>query len=141
MRYADSLYRLRFQILRRDNFTCQYCGQHAPDVRLEVDHIVARANGGTDDASNLVTACFACNRGKQRLHLGDSYVGRSRQQQSEPALEPIRQLLAEGPKTAKELARLTGYRLGTMRIFLRRIPDAVHDRPFGDVPWRLQTSS
>lgn len=55
---------VRFDVFRRDNFTCQYCGQKSPDVTLECDHIVAVANGGSDDPSNLITACFDCNRGK-----------------------------------------------------------------------------
>ncbi len=36
----------RFDILRRDKFTCQYCGRSAPDVELHVDHIIPRAKGG-----------------------------------------------------------------------------------------------
>lgn len=57
--------RLRFQILERDGFRCQYCGARAPDVDLEVDHIVSVADGGTNDETNLISACFRCNRGKK----------------------------------------------------------------------------
>lgn len=56
---------LRFEVLRRDAFTCQYCGAKAPDVKLQADHIVPRAAGGTDESSNLITACVACNIGKR----------------------------------------------------------------------------
>jgi hypothetical protein len=56
--------RVRMEILKRDRFTCAYCGAHPPDVLLEVDHIVPRAAGGTDDPQNLTTACWNCNRGK-----------------------------------------------------------------------------
>jgi hypothetical protein len=55
---------VRFDVFRRDNFTCVYCGGQSPDVTLECDHKVAVANGGTDDMNNLVTACWDCNRGK-----------------------------------------------------------------------------
>jgi hypothetical protein len=55
---------VRFEIFKRDGFICQYCGRHPPDVVLEPDHIVAVANGGTNDPANLATACFDCNRGK-----------------------------------------------------------------------------
>lgn len=55
---------LRFQILRRDSFTCRYCGRSAPDVPLEVDHVIAEALGGSSDPSNLVTSCEECNGGK-----------------------------------------------------------------------------
>lgn len=55
---------IAFQVFLNDSFTCVYCGQHPPNVALEVDHIIPRAEGGTDDRSNLATACFRCNRGK-----------------------------------------------------------------------------
>jgi len=54
----------RFRIFERDCFTCQYCGQKPPEVILEADHIVSKKDGGRDDDINLITACFACNRGK-----------------------------------------------------------------------------
>jgi hypothetical protein len=56
--------KIRFEIFKRDEFACQYCGRTPPSIILEVDHIVAVANGGTDDLINLITACFDCNRGK-----------------------------------------------------------------------------
>lgn len=56
--------RTRFEIFKRDNFTCSYCGKRPPDVLLEVDHIIPRAAGGSDDADNLTTACWECNSGK-----------------------------------------------------------------------------
>lgn len=56
--------RLRYEILRRDNHACRYCGATAPDVKLTVDHVVPVALGGTDDPSNLVAACLDCNAGK-----------------------------------------------------------------------------
>lgn len=56
--------RLRFEIFRRDNHTCRYCGASAPDVTLEPDHVVPVTLGGTDEPSNLVTACQDCNSGK-----------------------------------------------------------------------------
>lgn len=60
----------RFEIFKRDGFTCQYCGRKPPDVILEVDHIHPRALGGDDDEMNLVTSCFDCNRGKSAKELG-----------------------------------------------------------------------
>lgn len=65
--------RVRWQVLERDRFTCQYCGWGAPDVRLQVDHIVPRSQGGQDDVTNLVAACFDCNMGKTDRHLSDAY--------------------------------------------------------------------
>ena len=57
--------KLRWQILVRDNFTCQYCGQRASeDVILEVDHKISVADGGSNEPDNLITACRKCNQGK-----------------------------------------------------------------------------
>jgi len=54
----------RFRIFQRDNFTCQYCGRRAPDVQLHVDHAQPQSNGGSDESSNLLTACQDCNLAK-----------------------------------------------------------------------------
>lgn len=56
--------RTRFEVLRRDNHTCRYCGGTAPDVKLTVDHVTPVALGGSDDPRNLVAACRDCNAGK-----------------------------------------------------------------------------
>jgi hypothetical protein len=56
--------RLRYEILRRDNHACRYCGRAAPDVALTVDHVTPVVLGGTDDPTNLATACTDCNAGK-----------------------------------------------------------------------------
>ena len=63
--------KLRFEVFKRDKFTCQYCGKRPPDVVLEIDHIVPKAKGGEDNSGNLTTACFDCNRGKSDNPLGD----------------------------------------------------------------------
>lgn len=56
---------LRFEILKRDAFCCTYCGARPKDgVRLQVDHIKPKAEGGTDDPKNLTTSCEDCNGGK-----------------------------------------------------------------------------
>ena len=59
----------RFRILQRDNFKCAYCGKVAAETELEVDHIMPRSKGGSDEETNLVTACFQCNRGKRDRNI------------------------------------------------------------------------
>jgi len=56
--------RQRFEIFKRDNFTCQYCGRTPPAVVLEIDHITPVSKGGDGHSINLITACFDCNHGK-----------------------------------------------------------------------------
>jgi hypothetical protein len=62
--------RLRWRVFMRDNFTCKACGRgkakHA-GLEIEVDHIVAYANGGETELNNLQTLCKECNRGKSNL--------------------------------------------------------------------------
>lgn len=54
----------RFEVFKRDVFTCQYCNAKPPKVPLEVDHIIPVSKGGKNNLDNLITACFDCNRGK-----------------------------------------------------------------------------
>ena len=54
--------RTRFEVLRRDNYTCRYC--RSADNPLRVDHVTPVALGGTDNPTNLVAACQDCNAGK-----------------------------------------------------------------------------
>jgi hypothetical protein len=61
----------RFEIFKRDGFTCQYCGRRPPEVVLEVDHVEPQSLGGSDEEINLVSSCFDCNRGKSAKRLGD----------------------------------------------------------------------
>jgi hypothetical protein len=66
--------RLRFEILRRDNHQCHYCGAKAPDVLITVDHVIPTTLGGSDDPSNLVAACGPCNSGKSSVPADASLV-------------------------------------------------------------------
>lgn len=56
--------KVRFDVFKRDCFICQYCGKTPPLVILEIDHIHPVSKGGNNNADNLLTACFDCNRGK-----------------------------------------------------------------------------
>jgi len=49
-------------ILRRDGFTCQYCGSN--EGPMTVDHVIPKRLGGADTWNNLVCACFKCNNRK-----------------------------------------------------------------------------
>jgi hypothetical protein len=63
--------RLRFEVFKRDYFTCRYCGAQPPDVVLVVDHIVPVAAGGASSLENLITACEPCNQGKAAKSLSE----------------------------------------------------------------------
>ncbi|MEK6936278.1 MAG: HNH endonuclease [Nanoarchaeota archaeon] len=57
--------KIRFEILKRDNFTCQYCGKKSPEVELEVDHIEPYSKTKNNNPENLISSCKDCNRGKR----------------------------------------------------------------------------
>lgn len=75
--------KIRFEVFKRDSFTCQYCGSKAPDVILEVDHIKPVKEGGDNDLMNLITSCFNCNRGKGKREIKDSSVIEKQRRQIE----------------------------------------------------------
>lgn len=59
--------RLRFTILKRDNFSCKRCGRSPakdPSIILHVDHIIPWSKGGETVIENLETLCEQCNLGK-----------------------------------------------------------------------------
>lgn len=64
-RSADIATGLRFDVLSRDGFRCQYCGVSVEEgALLHVDHRFPKSKGGLDTLENLVTACIDCNLGK-----------------------------------------------------------------------------
>ena len=84
--------KMRFEVFKRDKFTCQYCGRTAPDVILEVDHIKPVAEGGTNDLINLVTSCKDCNRGKGKRELSDDSAVKVQQEQLKELAKKSEQL-------------------------------------------------
>ena len=66
----DPSLRLRFKVMKRDNFTCVQCGASpAKDssVELHIDHIKPWSLGGETIFENLQTLCTKCNYGKGNL--------------------------------------------------------------------------
>ena len=59
--------KLRYQVLKRDNFKCCYCGASPSkdsSVELHIDHIIPWSKGGETNLENLQTLCSKCNLGK-----------------------------------------------------------------------------
>ena len=57
--------KMRYDVLKRDDFKCKKCGVTAKDgAKLHVDHIVPVSKGGKTTLSNLQTLCDRCNLGK-----------------------------------------------------------------------------
>jgi 5-methylcytosine-specific restriction protein A len=64
--YGTAWDKLRLYILRRDAGICQHCRKTTGELHTgnEVDHIVPKFEGGTDDESNLQTICREAHRRK-----------------------------------------------------------------------------
>lgn len=84
--------RLRFEVFKRDSFTCQYCGRKAPDVLLQVDHIQPKSKKGKDTIINLITACRDCNLGKTNNLLSENTVMEKQRKQLEELQQKKEQL-------------------------------------------------
>jgi len=69
----NRLLKTRFEIFKRDNFTCQYCGRNVKEdkIKLHVDHIIPLSKNGTWEKKNLTTACEECNIGKADILLNE----------------------------------------------------------------------
>lgn len=110
---------LRFEVFKRDRFQCGYCGRTPPDVLLEVDHILPRAAGGTDEITNLLTACWDCNRGKGSKLLEE---GRSAVVSAE-TIENERERMAQAKAHAELLAEVEEWRRDQVDLVLARWSD------------------
>jgi 5-methylcytosine-specific restriction protein A len=71
----------RARVLSRDGFECQLRGPRCAVLATEVDHVLNVANGGTDDMSNLVSACTPCHRDKSQR---EAQAGRNRGKRQPP---------------------------------------------------------
>jgi hypothetical protein len=73
---------IRYAVLKRVKFRCELCGVSADKRALEVDHIVPRNKGGSDDESNLQALCYRCNAMKRDTddtdfrHMAEGYKHR-----------------------------------------------------------------
>lgn len=61
----------RRTLYKRDNNTCQYCGNHSSTNNLSIDHVVPRSKGGKTTWENCVLACVDCNAKKADRLLSD----------------------------------------------------------------------
>lgn len=63
--------KVRNAIFERDNYMCVYCKENFDTDQLHIDHIRPKSKGGTDDITNLATACAGCNLSKGSKILSD----------------------------------------------------------------------
>jgi 5-methylcytosine-specific restriction endonuclease McrA len=87
-------------ILRRDNFTCQYCG-NSSNI-LTVDHIRPKSRGGKTSWTNIVVACKPCNLKKGNRNLQDTGM-RLRKTPSKPDYLFFHFSIPSGPESHLEI--------------------------------------
>lgn len=63
--------KIRFEVFKRDSFSCQYCGRSAPAVVLHLDHVQPVVRDGDESVFNYITSCQDCNLGKGSRELSD----------------------------------------------------------------------
>lgn len=121
-------YALRWAVLIRDNFTCQYCGQKAPNVKLEVDHVVSVEDGGYDTLENLKTSCWACNRGRSGLSIQLKRKGASAPYKPyiplpirKTRLDEVLELMKEKPLTANDIAQQLDIDIRYAHVLVNRL--------------------
>lgn len=54
-------------LVERDGLRCHYCDCLMTYEQAQVDHVLAKARGGSDAPFNLVLACYKCNHLKSTL--------------------------------------------------------------------------
>lgn len=96
--------KLRFDVFKRDSFTCQYCGSVPPNVVLEIDHINPVSLGGDNSIDNLITSCFECNRGKAANSL--SGIPKTIKQKAQTLKEQEAQITAYNELVKEKASRL-----------------------------------
>jgi hypothetical protein len=102
--------KLRFEVFRRDKFTCQYCGAKAPDVLLQCDHIEPHSKGGADHILNLITSCKDCNGGKGARRISE-----------EATLQKTRAQLEELEARRQQLEMMAQWRTSLVSLQAREV--------------------
>lgn len=75
---------VRYEVLKRAKGRCEACGVSARKTQIDVDHIVPRAKGGSNDITNLQALCRTCNAQKRDrddtnfIEVQDSYDHREK---------------------------------------------------------------
>lgn len=111
---------LRFEVFKRDSFTCQYCGRSAPEVLLEVDHITPVSKGGDNSMINLVTSCRDCNRGKSAKELSDNSSVKAQKKQLDE-LQQRKEIMEMMVQWRKELMEIEEVEIDTIEDYIESI--------------------
>jgi len=119
---------MRAYVVERAAQRCEYCHRHQEDsplAALQLEHIVPRKHGGTDDVDNLAAACIDCNLRKGPNLTGvDPDTG-----QITPLFDPRRQAWTDHLRwDGLELVGLTAIGRTTIRVLDLNSDDRIEVR-------------
>lgn len=112
---------LRFEILRRDKFTCKYCGASAGETELHVDHVIPESLGGTSTPENLVASCKDCNSGKSGRMLDEATVSETKRN-AELWAEAMQLAVDEREEVLMEQDELRAWFVDEWRMWMPNVP-------------------
>lgn len=120
-------YEVKEYLLHLNEHTCQYCKGLSNDNILEVEHIISKANGGTNKLSNLTLACKACNSLKGSLNL-DTWLLKLKKSKSKVNMERVKniELIIKNkgkPIFYKDAAKVNSSRNAILRMLERYTDD------------------
>lgn len=88
----------RLAIYIRDGFSCAYCGRDLKDAEpqeINLDHLLPRSAGGSNEATNLITSCKSCNCSRQDKPWIDYATGGARDRIEQLRNRPLNVKLAK----------------------------------------------
>jgi 5-methylcytosine-specific restriction endonuclease McrA len=101
-------YTVREYLLEKWDRTCAYCG--ARNVPLEIEHIVAKVNGGSNRVSNLTLACHDCNEKKGKLPV-EVFL------KSKP--EVLKRVLGQAKTSLRDVAAVNSTKNSLLKILVK----------------------
>ncbi|MFB9630505.1 RNA-guided endonuclease IscB [Nonomuraea helvata] len=116
-------YEVRQYLLEKWDRACAYCG--ATGTPLDIDHIHAKARGGSDRISNLAMACVPCNQAKNATPVEEFLAGR-------PTV--LDRILAQSKAPLRDAAAMNATRWAIWRA-LSRFDVPIHGATGGRTKW------
>jgi 5-methylcytosine-specific restriction endonuclease McrA len=94
----------------RDKYMCQYCLRHKSELKhdefLTRDHVYPISKGGTDEWTNVVTACSTCNNKKADLLLSElEKIGMSMKLHKQPSTPTVFEIWSKTDTKYRKIAK------------------------------------
>ncbi len=87
VRYAP--HEMRLAVLKRDDYTCRYCGTSVTLASANIDHVVPWNRHGSTVITNMVTSCGRCNKTKgNRGGIKPRHIGKKPRDQFKSRTQP-----------------------------------------------------